>query len=400
MTSQINQNTIDATYPVAGQDNSSQGFRDNFAAIQTNFGYASNEISALQGNAVLRNQDNDLSGNATITSGVYRTSRESIYALGTVSGTISIVYTRSSYQTMTLAGSVVLAFSGFAVANTQQTRLRLQFTVTDTTTTVTFPASVSLNMSTVAYVSGQTVSFADAGTYIFELSTNDGGTTFSISDLTRNRNQFQGNVSFIRDIAGTAETGITMTIGNVSGAAYGTITCDELITGNLVTSTNSAVFSGNVTADWFIAQSGYIGNIRTPSQTFITDVGTLNSLSVSGNANIGNLTVTGMTDMCGAYVHGVQVVADAANASSTQIWSNIGVVLIQPNATIASYTITMPATPVQGQGIKIGFANTITTLTHTVVGGQTLLGGLATANVSAGGEWIYDTNTASWYKVG
>ena len=107
-----------------------------------------------------------------------------------------------------------------------------------------------------------------------------------------------------------------------------------------------------------------------------------------------------MTDMCGAYVHGVQVVVDAANGSSTQIFSNIGVVLIQPNASISSYTITMPATPVQGQGIKIGFANTITTLTHTVVGGQTLLGGLTTANVSAGGEWIWDENTLSWYKVG
>jgi len=105
----------------------------------------------------------------------------------------------------------VLTLSGFNIANTQQTRIRLQFTVTDPTTTVTFPASVSLNMTTIAYVSGQTVSFADAGTYIFELSTNDGGTTFSISDLTRNRNQFQGNVSFIRDIAGTAETGISMT---------------------------------------------------------------------------------------------------------------------------------------------------------------------------------------------
>lgn len=400
MTSQINSNNIDATYPVAGQDNSSQGFRDNFAAIQTNFGYAYSEISALQSNAVLRNQDNDLAGNATITSGVYRSSRETIYALTAAAGNIDIVYTRASYQTIALAGSVVLTLSGFSIANGQQTRIRLEFTVTNTSHTVTFPASVSLNMNTIAYVSGQTVRFADTGTYIFELSTNNGGTSFSIADITRNRNQFQGNVSFIRDIAGTAETGISMTIGNVGGAAYGTITCDELVTGNLVYSSNGATFSGNVTADWFIANSGYIGNIRTPSQTFITDVGTLNSLSVSGNANIGNLTVTGMTDMCGAYVHGVQVVANAANGSSTQIWSNIGVVLIQPNATIASYTITMPATPVQGQGIKIGFANTITGLTHTVVGGQTLLGGLTTGNVSNGGEWIYDTNTASWYKVG
>ena len=129
MTSQINQNNINATYPVAGQDNSSQGFRDNFAAIQTNFGFANTEISALQSNAVLRNQDNDLSGNATITSGAYRSSRDVVYALGSVSGGVSIVYTRSSYQTMTLAGSIVLTFSGFSIPSTQQTRIRLQFEI-------------------------------------------------------------------------------------------------------------------------------------------------------------------------------------------------------------------------------------------------------------------------------
>ena len=30
MTSSINPNNIDGTYPIAGQDNDSQGFRDNF----------------------------------------------------------------------------------------------------------------------------------------------------------------------------------------------------------------------------------------------------------------------------------------------------------------------------------------------------------------------------------
>lgn len=400
MTSQINPNNIDATYPVAGQDNSSQGFRDNFGSIQTNFEYAYSEISALQANAVVRNRDNDLGGNTTITSGVLRSTRETIYAIGTVSGNITVTYSRASYQTMTLDGSVVLAFAGFSAAAGQQTRVRLAVTITNPIHTVTFPASVSLNMTTIASVSGQTVTFQSAGTYIFELSTSDGGTTFSISDLTRNRNQFQGNTEHVVSVNGVTEAGITMTVVNTGASAYGTITCDELITSNLVYDANSATFSGNVEADWFIAQSGYIGNIRTPSQTFITDLGTLNSLSVSGNANVGNLTVTGMTDMCGAYVHGVQVVANAANGSSTQIWSNIGVVLIQPNTSISNYTVTMPNTPVHGQGIKIGFANTITTLNQTVVGGQRLLGGLATANVSAGGEWIWDENTTSWYRIG
>jgi hypothetical protein len=34
MTSQINTSQIDETYPKAGQDNNSQGFRDNFTYIK------------------------------------------------------------------------------------------------------------------------------------------------------------------------------------------------------------------------------------------------------------------------------------------------------------------------------------------------------------------------------
>ena len=34
MSSQINPNSINQSYPVAGADNNSQGFRDNFAAIK------------------------------------------------------------------------------------------------------------------------------------------------------------------------------------------------------------------------------------------------------------------------------------------------------------------------------------------------------------------------------
>ena len=44
MASNINPNNIDGSYPVAGQDNNSQGFRDNFTNTATNFQYAADEI--------------------------------------------------------------------------------------------------------------------------------------------------------------------------------------------------------------------------------------------------------------------------------------------------------------------------------------------------------------------
>jgi hypothetical protein len=54
MTSAINPSTISTTFPIAGQDNDSQGFRSNFAAIVADFTTAANEISALQSSAILK----------------------------------------------------------------------------------------------------------------------------------------------------------------------------------------------------------------------------------------------------------------------------------------------------------------------------------------------------------
>jgi len=397
MASQIDQNTIDATYPVAGRDNSSQGFRDNFSAIQTNFGYASTEISSLQANAVIRNQDNDLGGNTTITAGTFRNSRQVIFAIGSVSGNIPVNYANGSFQTLTMTGSTVLTFNGFSVTNGQNYSFKIQVTVSNTDHTLTIPAAVSINKDTISGISGNTIYFQDPGVYIFEFTTNDGGSSYAINDLVRPRNEIQGNLTVVTAVNNAAQAGITMTVSNVSGSAFGTITCNTLVTGNLVSSSNSASFTGNVTADYFIANTGYIGNILTNAQTNITSVGTLTALSVTGNANVGNLTVTGITDMCGGTVYGLQFVPNAANGSSTQIYSNVGAAIIAPNAVIATYTITMPATPMNGQIIKISFANTITTLTHTVVGGQSLNGAFTTGNANVGGEWMYYDSV--WYKT-
>jgi hypothetical protein len=52
MASNINPTLIDITYPIAGQDNDTQGFRNNYQVIQTNFTTAATEITALQSNSI------------------------------------------------------------------------------------------------------------------------------------------------------------------------------------------------------------------------------------------------------------------------------------------------------------------------------------------------------------
>lgn len=75
MSSQVDPTIIDGTYPVAGQDNNSQGFRDNFTNIKTNLAYVKDELEDLQAKAVLKsaltgtsldNSDLTLSGNITV----------------------------------------------------------------------------------------------------------------------------------------------------------------------------------------------------------------------------------------------------------------------------------------------------------------------------------------------
>jgi hypothetical protein len=111
MTSNINPNNIDGAYPVAGQDNNSQGFRDNFTNTSTNFQFAADEITDLQNNAVLKSAltgtvlNNNMLG-SILSNAQLQDMSETVAALGTVSGSVAVNYSLGSYQTLTTNGPV------------------------------------------------------------------------------------------------------------------------------------------------------------------------------------------------------------------------------------------------------------------------------------------------------
>jgi hypothetical protein len=399
MTSQINPNNIDGTFPVAGQDNSSQGFRDNFTNTKNNFQFAYTEISALQANAVLRGQTNDLGG-SVISGAAFVKSREVNYDHGVVtSGAITYSFANGSYQLVQLGSNVTVTFdTDFAAITDKTITIRLEVYVPNMTYSIQWPSSVSRNLYSIANTSGQITRFAQTGRYVFQLVTSDGGVSWNISEQTRNRSILQGNVGIVANVANVSTTGISMTVSQVGGSVFGEIRANSIVVDSVTSSGTNATYSGNVTAGNIIANTAIYGTINTPIQSNITLIGTQTSLSVSGNANVGNLTTTGMTDMCGGTQYGIQFVPNAVNGASTQIWSNIGTVIIQPNAVIASYTITMPATPVNGQVILVMFANTVTSLTQTS-SGAVVNGKFTTANANVGGQWMYHTTTNTWYKM-
>lgn len=59
MTSNINYVSINENFPVAGQDNDTQVFRDNFDTIKTSLRAAKEEITVLQEDAASLTKDND-----------------------------------------------------------------------------------------------------------------------------------------------------------------------------------------------------------------------------------------------------------------------------------------------------------------------------------------------------
>lgn len=406
MTSAINYNNIDGTYPVAGQDNSSQGFRDNFTNIKSNFEAAYNEISDLQNKVILKSPlnngifSNDMQGNV-ITNATLQGSRELLYNLGTTGGILTIDFNTGSYQTVTLTSSSTLSFANFAPTAGNYAKIKIQVVITNTAYTLTFPPSVSLDIDSIAGMSGQTIAFDDTGTYVFELGTTDGGSSFILYDLTRARNIVQGGEFYVTaNISGTTQNGVYMTVANIGGNVVGNIYATNIFGNIISTGGASASYTGSVTADTLVANTGISGTLTTASQPNITLLGTLVSVSVSGNANVGNLTTTGMTDMCGGTQYGIQYVS-LGNAGSQQLYSNVGLVIVEFTSNISSATITMPATPVDGQAIMIGFGNnTCSTLSQGVTGGQTILAPATAGNAAAGGTWAYRAASSTWYKVG
>jgi hypothetical protein len=226
MTSQINPNDIDGAYPVAGQDNDSQGFRDNFTNTSTNFQYAADEITDLQNNAVLKaaltgtTLDNNMNGSLLYNFEASQVAG-TVNPLGTTSGTVTLDWTNGSYQTLTTSGSVVLGFTNFPASGVSAS-IVLRITVSSTSYTLTLPAAVSIGTSNLQGYASNVITFSTTGTYIFEFTTVNGGSAISVVDLIRNRDPIYLPSS--EDLAASAGASLNVTTSYFSTSAAETAT--------------------------------------------------------------------------------------------------------------------------------------------------------------------------------
>jgi len=192
MSSNINPNNIDTAYPVAGQDNDSQGFRDNFTNIKTNFEFAADEIDDLQSKVVLKQAltgttlDNDMGG-SVIKNAKLQGTRYTRIAPSDTTGSINVDFAAGSYYKVgQLTGNISLSFVNIPSAG-NYAEWTVQLTQGSTPYTVTIPAAVSVgNASLQGCSANNVVTYNKAGTYSLKFYTSDGGSTIAVEDISRN----------------------------------------------------------------------------------------------------------------------------------------------------------------------------------------------------------------------
>lgn len=300
MASSINPNNIDGAYPVAGQDNNSQGFRDNFTNIKQNFQFAEDEINDLQTKAVLKSAlvggtlDNNLNDNL-----VYRLRIQDVGATkvtkGTIATSVTFAYEDGHYQTMSSGGAFTIAFTGWPDAGVYGL-IKIQVTINNVAHTMTLPSAVTLGKTGIQGLSGNTITFDSTGTYEFAFSTSDSGTNITIFDLNRGLVDFGGGALTVTDLNAS---GIVSATGNITGgnvntgsqmSATGNITGGNLVTTGLVVSTGN-ITGGNVLSPGLISATGNLQGVNV--------LGLIRPTSGSGSTTGVPLQFTAGTNVAG-----------------------------------------------------------------------------------------------------
>lgn len=229
MTSQINPNNIDGNYPVAGVPNNTQGFRDNFTNIGTNFQYAADEITEIQNNGVFKaaltgtTLDNNMNDNLIYAVRLQDVSYTYV-PITTTSGSVAVDFSAGQYQYVSTTGSISLSFSNWPTAGAAGI-VQLAVNITNTAYTLTLPAAVSLGTNGIQGIASNVITFAATGTYQFAFSSSDGGTTITMYDLNRPLlGSGQAAVGYGTGAGATVTQGTSRTTGVNINAYSGAIT--------------------------------------------------------------------------------------------------------------------------------------------------------------------------------
>ena len=391
MTSQINPNNIDGEYPIAGVSNNTQGMRDNFTNIKTNFQYAEDEIDDLQSKGVFKaaltgtTLDNNMADNLIYAVKLNDVSYTWLQNTAT-SGTITLDYAASNYQYVSTTGSVSLGFTNWPAAGSVG-ELNFTINMTNTAYTLTLPSSVNTGLFGIQGISpgtagvSNTITFGVTGEFSFRFTSEDGGISITIFDYSRGYDRFYSTVEIQNNTVSTSPTTGALTVaggvgiqGNlyVNGDIFGNVTLTDIsvntvtavgnvvggniLTGGIVSATGN-ITGGNMTAVTVVTAPRIVTNsIRSDDSSFVTIEDGLNveqGLVISGDLDtVGN--ITGGNVLGGANVNATTHTGTTVSVSGNITGGNVlssAVVSAVGAATILSGTAVPPGGTV-GAGYK------------------------------------------------
>lgn len=231
MTSAINPNNINGEYPVAGQDNNTQGFRDNFTNIKVNFQYAETEITNLQANSISKvstsvNQFNDsvVYGARLQNTGYIQVSR------GNVAPVANINYAAGSFQTITANAATTLNFTNLPSAgNTAVITLAINAVAANTTADPYNLVVPNVNLSSsgiVGYSSGNLyfprTNSVVAGTHTYQFVTDDNGSSFTVTPVATLASPLNASSEDVANV-GVVNLGVSDSFFSTSAAEVATL---------------------------------------------------------------------------------------------------------------------------------------------------------------------------------
>lgn len=452
--SNINPANINGSYPIAGQDNDSQGFRDNFTNIKSNLTYARNELEDLAAKVVVKaalnvngsTVENDMNGTDFYNVRV-KNVRQIIDAVAIDASDIATMsVTNGSVKQIETVGHPAFAID--LVDTSEQidgfASVRIQLAAQEPSQVITFPITVTIGGE---YIEGFDVlnktltlvggTESDPVYYWLELSTTDGWNTVTITDLNRNSINSVAHANSAGYVTINDQPNIT-SVGVLTSLKMIDTVGNAIIDGKIKFAEQSDVALDALHAN--IANSSITSStVTSNAQPNITSVGTLTSLIVSGSvtANAFNGELTG--NVIGTATHSISSQtasqADAADyvtepiqtsitsvgtLSSLNVTGNISAANIngtlltaaQPNVTsvgtLTSLTMAdQNAVTINGKSSKSSVADSASVAQSLPTGTPTNIGaaGDTAGKIKLNGDYIYvctgtyDGVTAIWKRA-
>lgn len=143
MTSNINYLGVNENFPVAGQDNDTQVFRDNFDTIKTSLNTAKTEITDLQLNSARTDIDNSFN-NRLLSEAVLINNLDAKFDGGAITAPLTVDYENGTYQIYRFGANTTVEFLNFPDDNTVPEavgKVTLELYGDGTARTITFTTS-------------------------------------------------------------------------------------------------------------------------------------------------------------------------------------------------------------------------------------------------------------------